>query len=106
MGRINKDKDRQRADFVFLNKPLKFYRPTESQTAALMMVKRLEKVDQTEALLRIFLILEILLVDPKKWQVLDDAMVYGEATMKDYYDLIEAVFTYEWPEVEAEKAEA
>lgn len=96
MGR----KDRKHAEFVFLDRKIAFYRPTEGQGAAVVLASSMGGKNPGSALLRIFAVMEKLLVDHDEWESLDDALVSGEADLKDFTDLFNAILQHEWDDAQ------
>lgn len=95
MGR--KMNDRQKAKFPFKGKPIEFYRPTDGQGAAIVLASS-SKGDGSKGVIRFFQILEKLTVKPSDWAYMEDKMIDGEADVKDFGDLIEKIFNYDWPD--------
>lgn len=100
MGR--NDTDRETVKLPFKGKKIKLYRPTDGQVTAIVLAAKRKDFDVGTMLVRIFRVLEAVVVDPADWDWMDEAMVLGDASVGDFQDLLKALMHYEWPEDESE----
>lgn len=101
MGRDN----RQTAKFKFSNHRIEMYKPTDGQGAALAVSGEGLKKQDSGGLVRMFRIIESLVVDPKNWEAMDDGLVNGSVGLNDFTELLSDVFGYDW-DGEAAKTKA
>lgn len=95
MGR-NQTK-RQTTKLPFLGKPVELYRPTEGQAVALLLGAR-DKRRGEQAVLRLFDVLQALVVKASDWDAMEGKLISGEAAVTDFTKLVDEIYTYDWPE--------
>jgi hypothetical protein len=95
---MGRDESRQTAKIPFHGKPIELYRPKEAQ-ATIIYVSAKRKGDGTQAALRFFQVLEALVVKSEDWDRIEELMISGDVEMKDFSELTEALFSYDWPEL-------
>lgn len=99
MGRTE-DSERQTAKIPFCGKKIKAYQPKPGQITALALIARKNKAPGVDDLVRIFRVLEALVVDPEQWTQMEDLMISGDADIPDFHQFMEDVMNYEWAETE------
>jgi len=99
MGRKTDSSDRQTVKLPFLGKPVKLYRPTDGQATAIYLAS---KRDGDSAVNVFFRVLEALVVSHEDWVALEDMMISGQATVKDFSELFKNLNSYDWPDVPAD----
>lgn len=95
-----KDKTRQTTRMPFKGKAIQFYRPTQGQATALVLSSRLKGSD---AVVRYFHILELLVVKPSDWTFMEGKLIDGSADVNEYADLLTELVSREWDEEDPEK---
>ena len=100
MGRNQRD----RATFAFKSKKISMYKPTQGQAASFALAARSAKGAEASIRMagRFFAIIESLVVRKPDWEWLEEQLITGASDIPDYGKLINDVFSYEWPEAEAE----
>jgi hypothetical protein len=96
MGRNEK----QTAVLPFNGKPIKFYRPNDAQATIVTMTSSISKNRDASVIVRFFRVIEALVVRPEDWTWMEDQMITGDIEVRSFFDLVETLFTHEWPEAE------
>jgi hypothetical protein len=94
MGRNNKK--RQTATFVYAGKPVKAYQPTQGQLAAFGVAHG--RGDGIGMLTTLHKITGYLIVDPAKWEWIQDTQISGEADFEEFARFVGDVMNHEWPQ--------
>lgn len=84
---------RQTAEFTLMGKPVRMYRLTNGQGAALAVAR--EK-GGTFMVSRLWAVLEHLFVDRADWDRFDQGLVSGEMSLEDALTLLNQLSTYDW----------
>lgn len=92
---------RNSAKFLFAGKPVSMYQPTDAQGAVIFLAVR-GKGDQSKAVIRFFSVLENLVVKPSEWERMEELMITGAVSVKDFSALFEEISKYDWPKTESE----
>lgn len=96
MGRNEK----QTARLPFNGKVFEFYRPNDAQATIVTMTASLSKSHNPEVIIRFFRVVEALVVNPADWDTMETWMINGDVGVGIFFNLIEDLFNYEWPEAE------
>lgn len=94
---MGRDINRQTAKFSFNGHKIRLYKPTEGQYAGLAIsdVKN-GVIKDAKPIVRLFKVLESLVVDPKNWDAMDEALLTGAVELTDFMNLVKDVFEFDW----------